>query len=65
LEIAKKIIQPVKALLKKAFTSLGYKNPIKETRFLLLVIDALWKKQVIKPDKDNTEFIDFIKAKYQ
>ncbi len=60
-----KFIQPVKALLKVAFTNLGYKNPVKETRFLLLVIDALWKKQVMKPNKENAEFIAFVKSKYE
>ncbi len=59
-----KFIQPVKVLLKKAFKQLGYKNPIKETQFILMIIDALWKKQVMQPDKDNSEFIAFIKQKY-
>jgi AcrR family transcriptional regulator len=59
-----KFIQPVKAVLKKAFISLGNKNPVKETRLLLLIVDALWKKQVLKPHKNNTELIDFIKEKY-
>jgi AcrR family transcriptional regulator len=59
-----KFILPVKALLKKAFANLGYEDPNKETRFILLIIDALWKKLVIKPNKNNTEFIDFIKSKY-
>jgi AcrR family transcriptional regulator len=59
-----KFIQPVKVVLKKAFKNLGYKHPIKETQLLLMIIDALWKKQVLQPDKENLEFIAFIKQKY-
>jgi AcrR family transcriptional regulator len=59
-----KFILPVKALLKKAFKSLGYPFPVKETKLILLIIDALWKKQVKQPNKINSEFIAFIKAKY-
>ncbi len=59
-----KFIQPVKVELKKAFKSLGYKHPVKETQLLLMIIDALWKKQVIQPNKVPTEFIAFIKLKY-
>ncbi len=58
-------IQPVHALLVTAFSELGYKNPEQETRFVLLVIDALWKSMVVSSTEEQRPLVAFIKDKYR
>lgn len=59
-----RFILPVYALLKKAFTELGYQQPEKETEVILMLVDALWKLQVSKQTKNTADIADFVKTKY-
>ena len=59
-----RFILPVYALLKKAFTELGYQQPEKETEVILMLVDALWKLQVSKQTKNSADIADFVKTKY-
>jgi len=58
-------LQPVHSILNRAFIDLGYKEPEKETAFLMMVVEALWKIQVNKDEKSVMEMIEFIKNKYK
>ena len=60
-----RFMRPVPALLQTAFEHLGYAEPDKETRLLLLLIEALWKIEANKTDEHVREMLDFIKRKYQ
>ena len=59
-----RFMQPVNALLIKAFTDLNYKSPKKETSYLLLIIEMLWKLLSTADYKRAEELQEFIKAKY-
>ena len=59
-----RFMQPVYALLIKAFTDMNFASPKKETSFLLLIIEMLWK-QLSTEEKDRAEDLrEFIKEKY-
>ena len=58
-------MRPVPARLQVAFEQLGYPEPDKETRLLLLLIDALWKIEANKTGEHVREMLDFIKRKYE
>lgn len=60
-----RFMRPVPARLETAFRQLGYAEPAKETRLLLLLIEALWKIEANNPDEHVREMLDFIKRKYQ
>lgn len=60
-----RFLQPVYALLVKAFTALGYPDAEQETQYALLVIDALWKREIVKGDTDTLALTEFIKEKYR
>lgn len=60
-----RFLQPVPALLHRAFEKLSYDEPDKEVSLLLLLIDALWKIQAQKTDEQIQEMLDFIKSKYR
>jgi hypothetical protein len=57
-------MQPVNALLVKAFTDAGFSSPKKETVFLLLIIEMLWKELSSDEQKRAEDLKDFIKEKY-
>jgi len=57
-------IKPVQAILLRAFTELGYENPELETRFLLLLIDMLWKREASGDLADGRELTALIEQKY-
>ncbi|MGI4872054.1 MAG: TetR/AcrR family transcriptional regulator [Janthinobacterium lividum] len=60
-----RFMRPVPGLLINAFQQLGYTEPDKETRLLLLLIEALWKIEANQTDEHVREMLDFIKRKYQ
>ncbi|PZF74899.1 TetR/AcrR family transcriptional regulator [Taibaiella soli] len=60
-----RFIQPVNTLLFEAFSSLRYENPQKETAFLLLIVDAIWKKLATSNTQGIPEMLAFIKEKYR
>lgn len=60
-----RFMRPVPARLEAAFKQLGYAEPAKEMRLLLLLIEALWKIEANNPDEHVREMLDFIKRKYQ
>ena len=59
-----RFMRPVPTRLRVAFEQLGYPEPDKETRLLLLLIEALWKIAANKTDEHAREMLDFIKQKY-
>ena len=59
-----RFMQPVTGLLNKAFTDLGYKAAKKETIFLLLIIEMLWKLLSTEDPKRAEDLREFIQAKY-
>ena len=59
-----RFMKPVYALIVKAFTDLGYPSPKKETRFLLLIVEMLWKQLSTANDEQAKGLRDFIKQKY-
>ena len=60
-----RFMRPVPARLEVAFAELGYAEPAKETRLLLLLIEALWKIEANKTGEHVREMLDFIKQKYE
>ncbi len=57
-------IKPVQPILLKAFSELGYKNPEKETQFLLLVIDMLWKREASGDIENGKDLATLLEKKY-
>jgi len=61
----RRFLQPVEAQLTKAFRELGYRAPAQETQLLMLIIDALWKHEVVQ-GRGSTKFIsELMKEKYK
>jgi AcrR family transcriptional regulator len=60
-----RFMRPVPVMLQTAFERLGYAEPDKETRLLLLLIEALWKIEANKTDEHVREMLNFIKRKYE
>lgn len=60
-----RFMKPVPTRLQLAFEQLGYPEPDKETRLLLLLIEALWKIEANNTDEHMRDMLDFIKRKYQ
>ncbi|MBG8552090.1 TetR/AcrR family transcriptional regulator [Hymenobacter guriensis] len=60
-----RFMRPVPALLRQAFEKLGYAEPEKEAKLLLILVEALWKIEANKTDENVREMLDFIKQKYQ
>lgn len=58
-------MKPVRPILEKAFKELGYEDPVLEADLLLLVIDALWKKEASGELKDAVRIADLLHAKYR
>lgn len=59
-----RFMQPVHALLVKAFTNLNYPEPKKETDFLLLIIEMLWKQLSTENAAQAKDLCSLIKQKY-
>ena len=59
-----RFLQPVHKLLVSSFKSLGYANPEEETLLLLLLVDALWKKEVINGSDSTRPLRELMKKKY-
>lgn len=60
-----RFLKPVHTLLVKAFTSLGYTSPKEETQLLMLLVDALWKREVLQGGKGITRPLsELMKRKY-
>ncbi len=59
-----RFMRPLPARLEATFERLGYAEPDKETRLLLLLIEALWKIEANHPDEHVRDMLDFIKRKY-
>jgi AcrR family transcriptional regulator len=63
-----RFMQPLHALLIKAFKDLGYEKPDKETELMLLFVEAFWKYLIAHRDENKSKFIElqeFFKAKYR
>ncbi len=60
-----RFIQPVHAMLKQAFTELGYPDPEMETGYILMIVEALWKFQIFQDDDSVNSMLHFIKTKYK
>lgn len=59
-----RFLQPVYELLTRAFANLGYSDPKKETEYLMMLIEALWKFQIAKSGDSINDLLSFIKTKY-
>lgn len=59
-----RFLKPVHTLLVKAFTSLGYATPEEETRLLLLLVDALWKREIVDGRGSTHKLSELMKKKY-
>jgi AcrR family transcriptional regulator len=58
-------LQPLPALLQRAFEGLDYAQPKLEAQLLLLLVETFWRQQATGLGETSPEFFDFIKAKYQ
>lgn len=62
-----RFMQPLHAMLVKAFRELGYADPEKETELMLLFVEAFWKYLIAHRDDNKAPFLElqqFFKAKY-
>lgn len=59
-----RFMKPVHSFIVKAFTELGYTSAKKETNFLLMIVEMLWKQLSTERDAQAKELRDFIKQKY-
>lgn len=57
-------MKPVQPIVLKAFEELGYENPELETKYLLLVIDMLWKKESSGEVDDSLDIALLLERKY-
>ena len=60
-----RFLQPLPGLLAKAFQQLGYAEPDKEARLLMLLVEVLWKSLATQDHGDIPEMLEFIKTKYR
>ncbi len=60
-----RFLTPVRLLLVKAFASLGYAEPATETDLLLLLVDAMWKREVVRGPGSTWEICERMKEKYR
>jgi AcrR family transcriptional regulator len=59
-----RFLKPVNTLLSKAFLELGYEHPKDEAQLLLLLIDALWKQEVVLGIGSTHALSELMKLKY-
>ncbi len=58
-------MKPVRPILERAFKELGYEDPRLEADLLLLVIDALWKKEAVGDLVDSVRIAELLHEKYK
>lgn len=58
-------MKPVRAVLERAFTDLGYENPVLEAELLLNVVDTLWKKEASGELPYSVEIANLLHNKYK
>lgn len=62
-----RFMQPLNAMLVKAFKELGYEEPEKETELMLVFVEAFWKYLIAHREENKTKFLElqrFFKTKY-
>lgn len=57
-------MKPVQPIVFKAFEELNYDNPELETKYLLMVIDMLWKKEACGEINDSLDIALLLERKY-
>jgi len=63
-----RFMQPLHAMLVKAFRELGYEQPEKETELMLVFVEAFWKYLIAHRDENKSKFLElqqFFKSKYR
>ncbi len=63
-----RFMQPLHAMLVKAFKELKYEHPEKETALMLVFVEAFWKYLIAHRDEPKNRFLEmqqFFKSKYQ
>lgn len=60
-----RFLQPVHNALVDAFKTLGYEFPEDETQLLLLLVDAIWKREVVQGADTTKAMRELMKKKYQ
>jgi AcrR family transcriptional regulator len=58
-------MKPVRPILEKAFSELGYEQPALEASLLLLIIDMLWKKEARGELIQSQALVRLLQQKYQ
>jgi AcrR family transcriptional regulator len=62
-----RFMQPLNAMLVKAFKELGYEQPERETQLMLVFVEAFWKHLIAHRDEPKNDFLElqnFFKSKY-
>jgi AcrR family transcriptional regulator len=62
-----RFMQPLHAMLVKAFKELGYEQPEKETQLMLVFVEAFWKHLIAHRNEPKNSFLElqhFFKSKY-
>lgn len=62
-----RFMQPLNALLVKAFKELNYEDPEKETELMLVFVEAFWKYLIAHRDENKNKYLElqrFFKTKY-
>jgi len=59
-----RFLQPVHALLLKSFKAMGYAHPKDEAELLMLLVDALWKREVLEGSGKTHQLSELMKQKY-
>lgn len=63
----KRFMQPLHAMLVKAFKELKYEFPEKETELMLVFVEAFWKHLIAHRDDKKSKYLEmqqFFKSKY-
>ena len=62
-----RFMQPLHAMLVKAFKELGYEHPEKETDLMLVFVEAFWKHLIAHREDNKSKYVElqnFFKTKY-
>lgn len=62
-----RFMQPLNAMLVKAFKELKYEFPEKETELMLVFVEAFWKYLIAHRDENKSKYLEmqnFFKSKY-
>lgn len=57
-------IKPVQPIVLRAFKELNFQDPERETEFLLLIIDMLWKREASGEIKNSLDYATLLEEKY-